>query len=92
MPQNEMQELSPEPPSNSPPPQTQEGYHISIDVTPDGFLVTGPEPMHDAPEGAPNGEQVPDLPTALKHVIAIVRDNPLSGDAHEELKAGYDSA
>jgi hypothetical protein len=62
MPQHDMQMLDQQPPANAPPPPTQEGYHISLDVSPEGFTITGPEPMHDAPEGAPNGEQVPDLP------------------------------
>ncbi len=77
MPHDTMQELDLEPPSNSPPPPSQEGYSISLEVSPNGFLI--------------DGESAPDLPTALKHIIAIVRARPLSGNAQEEMESGYNS-
>ena len=77
MPHAAMQESDRETPVNSPPPPSQEGYTISVQVSPEGFLI--------------DGESAPDLTTALKHIIAIVRAHPLTGNAHDELKSGYES-
>lgn len=78
MPHTEMQESDLAPPSNSPPPPSQEdSYIITIQVSAGGFLI--------------DGESAPDLTTALKHIIAIVREHPLSGNAHDELESGYNS-
>jgi hypothetical protein len=79
MPLSDMQESDSATPSNSLPSSSQESYQIIITVSQDGFTVDDSEPL-------------PDLATALKHVIAIVQERPVSGDAHDELKAGYNSA
>jgi hypothetical protein len=79
MPLADMQGPDSATPSDSLPSSSQESYQIIITVSQDGFTVDDSEPL-------------PDLATALKHVIAIVRENPVSGDAHDELKAGYNSA
>ena len=76
MPSNDMQEPDEQTPSDSLPSSSEE-YEIKITVTPEGLSVDGSDPL--------------DLSTALKHVIAIVKEHPVSGDAHDELKAGYES-
>ena len=77
MPLTEMQEPDSQPPSDSLPSPSQ--YTITITVSPDGFTVD-------------ESALLPDLSTALKHVIAIVQEHPTSGEAQDELKAGYESA
>src|SRR4029077_11074407 len=81
---------------NSPAP-VGEGYQIIIQVTADGFTVEGPEPLEPKPsdegqeptaESEP-AEQLPDIATALKHVIAIVKENPIGEDANAQMQAGY---
>jgi hypothetical protein len=73
-----MQESGDENPSNAPPTPSQDEYQISITVSPEGFEI--------------DGEQVPDITTLVKHLLAIIHEHPVSGDAQEELKAGYESA
>jgi hypothetical protein len=78
MPLSDMQEPDEETSSDSLPPDSQE-YKIEIIVSANGFTVD-------------DSELLPDLTTALKHVIAIVQEHPITGNAHDELKAGYNSA
>ena len=69
---------SPEIGSNPPPPTSQEtSYSFSITIEPNGFTV--------------DGEDVADLTTLLKHVIAIVQEHANSGDALEQMSQGYES-
>lgn len=71
-----------------------QGYEIRIRVKPDGFTVDGPLPL---PQSAGNESEesedeeggIPDLPTALKHVIAITKEHPLDTDLNGHFEAGY---
>ena len=69
---------SPEVESIPPPPTSEEtSYSFSITIEPNGFTV--------------DGEDVADLTTLLKHVIAIVQEHANSGDALEQMSQGYES-
>ena len=78
---------------NALPPPSQEGYRICIDVTSEGYAVSQtelpPEPQGGEDEEAEE-ETLPDLTTAIKHVLAIIRDHPLQEDAQAQFKAGYE--
>jgi len=93
MPLADMQDASQQTPSEEPPTPSQEGYEITIRVTPQGLTVDGPEPLaqESEPDEQETGETLPDITTALKHVVAIYQENPISDDAHAQLKAGYNS-
>ena len=61
---------------NPPPPESEEGsYTFSITISPNGFTV--------------DGEDVADLTTLLKHVVAIVKEHENSGEALEQMSQGY---
>ncbi len=88
--------------SVNPPSQEQEpsqldysqGYEIKITVKPSGFAVDGPLPLPQAAEStepeSEDVEEIPDLPTALKHVIAIAKEHPLDTDLDSHFQAGYE--
>ena len=86
-------------PSESVNPPSQEtdytqGYEIRITVKPDGFTVDGPLPLpqsagSESEEGEEEDDEIPDLPTALKHVIAITKEHPLDTDLNGHFEAGY---
>lgn len=70
-----------------------EGYCIKIEVLKDGFTVSDPLPIEakseELAEGEADdyqdsdGELIPDLPTMLKNVMAVVKGNPVSGGEEE---------
>jgi hypothetical protein len=79
------------------------GYEICVYVKPNGFQVEGPLPLEAEPsgEGLPTDQAepheetdatLPDLATALKHVLAIVKENPVSQDGLDQFNAGYAQA
>ena len=77
-------------------PESQDysqGYEICLYVTPTGFRVEGPLPLEPEPQiEAPEQEdEIPDMATALKHVLAIVKENPLGNDAEAQMQAGYEA-
>jgi hypothetical protein len=75
--------------SVTPPSQDYaQGYEVTICFYPDGFAVKGPSPLPQL-EDDTEEEKIPDLPTALKHVIAIAKENPLDGDMQSHFQAGY---
>ena len=82
--------------SESAPTPSQEGYEICIYVTPEGYRVEGPLPLEAEPQGEedaePQSETLPDLMEALKHVIAITKENPLGEDANAQMEAGYQAS
>jgi hypothetical protein len=75
--------------SESPAPSSEEGYSISIHVTTQGYEVHGPDPLPAEPQGeqGEESEQLPDLTTAIKHVLAIVKENPIAQDEQEGFKS-----
>lgn len=83
----DMAESDPE----SAPIPSKEGYEICLYVTPEGYRVEGPLPLEAEPQGeAPEQEAAsPDLTEALKHVLAIIKENPLGDDAQAQMEAGY---
>ena len=70
-----------------------EGYCIKIEVLKGGFTVSDPLPIEakseELPEGEADdyqdsdGELIPDLPTMLKNIMAVIKENPLSGGEEE---------
>jgi len=64
-----------------------QGYRIEISVYPDGFTVEGPKPLPQ--EVDDEAERVPELADALKHVVAITKDNPLGDNEAAQFDAGY---
>lgn len=83
------QETSEEPNSNS----LQEGYCIEITVTTDGYRVSGPEPLPEESgeeQSEPEtGESFPTLANALKHVVLLVKENPVGADENAMMEAGH---
>ena len=78
----------------SAPTPSQEGYEICLYVTPEGYRVEGPLPLEAEPQGEPAEAEasMPDLTEALKHVIAIIKENPLGDDANAQMEAGYQAS
>lgn len=81
-----------------------EGYCIQVCVYHDGYTVSDPEPLPESEsadsesgeQSAPESEEekIPDLATALKHVMKVIKDNPVSGgeqDAFDSVDQGSDS-
>ena len=74
-----------------------EGYCIKIEVLKDGFTVSDPLPIDSKSEESDplegesetedyqdsGGELIPDLPTMLKNVMAVIKENPVSGGEEE---------
>lgn len=69
-----------------------EGYCIKIEVLKNGFTVSDPLPIEakseELAEGETeyqdeDGELIPDLPTMLKNIMAVVKENPVSGGEEE---------
>ena len=73
--QSELGLNPPAPESPESPESSERAYTFSISIAADGFTV--------------DGEQVPDLPTLLKHVIALVNEHPSTNDANTQLEAGF---
>lgn len=68
-----------------------EGYTITITVTPSGFRVSEAQPIMGEDMGEEMGEEML-MPTAgemLKHVLAVVKGNPLGAGEDEQVDAGY---
>ena len=68
-----------------------EGYCIKIEVLKNGFTVSDPLPIdaksEELAEGEDyqdeDGELIPDLPTMLKNIMAVVKEHPVSGGEEE---------
>lgn len=68
-----------------------EGYCIKIEVLKDGFTVSDPLPLEAKSEETTeleaedeqytdtDGELIPDLPSMLKNVLAVIKQNPVAG-------------
>lgn len=78
----------------SAPTPSKEGYEICVYVTPEGYRVEGPLPLEAEPQESaePSEASMPDLTDALKHVIAIIKENPLGDDANAQMEAGYQAS
>lgn len=75
-----------------------QGYCVRFEVTPNGFSVSEPEPLsapseysegQEADESAP--APVPDLTTAIKELLHVVKAHPLGNNPVADLQAGYGS-
>lgn len=90
MPQNPMQDADQETGLNSPPP-ISDGFMMQVEKRTSGYRVTGPLPLPAEPSEAPDEEpdDIPDLTTAIKHMLAIDKANPLGENAAEQMDAGY---
>ena len=68
-----------------------EGDCIKIEVLKNGFTVSDPLPIdaksEELAEGEDyqdeDGELIPDLPTMLKNIMAVVKEHPVSGGEEE---------
>lgn len=92
-------EMSPES-ANTPSQDYSQGYMICVNVSPTGFTVEGPLPLAPEPQTEDLNheqdheeidEEVPNVASALKHVLAIIKDHPLGEDAEAQMQAGYES-
>lgn len=70
-------------------PDFSQGYEIAICVYPDGYRVKGPNPLPQQDDT--EEERIPDLATALKHVIALHKEHPMDEDMQAHFEAGYDA-
>lgn len=72
-----------------------QGYHIVVTVRPDGYSVSDPEPLattsDESQDPAPSGEVVPDQLTMVKHLLQVIKSNPIGGNPQEEFQAGFES-
>ena len=79
----------------SPPTDLQEGYQILLTVTRDGFSVSEPTPLPPAPQSPDTAtsdeDMVPDLTSAIKHLLAVVKAHPVGEDEQAQFAAGYES-
>ena len=75
-----------------------QGYVIEVTCKSDGtFVVTGPEPVQEeaVEENAggegdmAEGEVLDSIGAALKEVLRITKENPMSGGEAENMEAGY---
>ena len=76
-----------------------EGYSIRIDVLPSGYRVSDPEPLPAEPSDATSEteagepseayEVVPDLATAIKHVLAVIKAHPLDESPESQMDEGF---
>lgn len=73
--------------------EDEAGYCICLCAHADGsFTVSGPEPLSDEQkEGEPEGQAFPDLATALKSLVQMVKANPVTQDGEAQFKAGYEN-
>ena len=68
---------------------SSEGYCIKIAVLKNGFTVSDPKPLEATDEESDteyqdaDGELIPDLPTMLKNVMAVIKENPVAGGEEE---------
>ena len=68
------------------------GYCVHLYVTSEGFKVSAAEPIsqeQEEGEYTDDLETYPDLMTAIKHIVAEVKSNPLGDDANAQFAAGY---
>ena len=68
-----------------------QGYQICVEVLPDGFRIGNAEPLEENEETdegeSTGGDLIPDLGTALKHLMAEIKANPVG----ESEQSGFDS-
>jgi hypothetical protein len=66
-----------------------QGYCVDLYVYGDGSYAVGePEPI-DEDHDDTSVEKVPDLATALKHLIHVVKSNPVGASDEEHFAAGF---
>lgn len=91
----EESEMEPTEEKDAPAPSPESGYCITIQVRPDGFVVSDPTPMEDTsyesetPET--QGDVVPDLMTMVKHLLHVIKENPLGEEAASQMDEGFAS-
>lgn len=90
MPDIDEQELDQQDDEKQLAPESQ-SFSIELQITANGISVSGPLPVPSMPQKENSAELLPDLTAALKAVIKIVRDNPLTEDGNAQLDAGYKS-
>jgi hypothetical protein len=90
MPMDENMGESPEATEAAPAADLSAGFCVEIHVTPDGsFFVVGPEPIDEAEEQGEQGESFDSIGAALKELLRIVRENPITGGEQADFDAGY---
>ena len=73
-----------------------QGYVIEVSVLPDGsFNVGDPEPLQEeaeeenGEETSDSGQSYPSIGAALKQVLLLIQENPVSGNADAQFQAGF---
>jgi hypothetical protein len=73
-----------------------QGYVIEVSVLPDGsFNVGAPEPLQEeaeeenGEETSDSGQSYPSIGAALKQVLLLIQENPVSGSADAQFQAGF---
>lgn len=68
------------------------GYCLELEVRPGGFTVSDPQPLDDeGDESADTDNDVPTLADAMKHIMSIVKSNPVGADEQAHMSAGYNA-
>ena len=76
--------------SQEPTQDLSKGYCVELEVRPGGFTVSDPQPLDDdADESADTDNEVPTLADAMKHIMMIVKSNPVGADEQAHMSAGY---
>lgn len=88
-----MEEPEMEDMSEEQPPTPSQGYCIKVYVRPDGFIVSDAEPLPDTSDESesptPDGELVPDAMTMVKHLLHVIKENPLGEEASAQMNEGF---
>ena len=78
--------------SQEPTSDLSQGYCIELEVRPGGFTVSDPQPLDDeGDEPTDTDQEVPTLAEALKHIMAVVKAQPVGADEQAHMSAGYNA-
>ena len=88
--EQDMMRDSAAPTSQEPTQDISKGYCVELEVRPGGFTVSDPQPLdEDADESTDTDNDVPTLADAMKHIMMIVKSNPVGADEQAHMSAGY---
>ena len=76
--------------SQEPTSDLSQGYRIELEVRPGGFTVSDPQPLDDeGDEPTDTDNTVPTLAEAMKHIMAVVKAQPVGADENAMMEAGH---
>jgi len=88
--EQDMMQDSAAPTSQEPTQDLSKGYCVELEVRPGGFTISDPQPLDDeADEPTDTDNEVPTLADAMKHIMMIVKSNPVGADEQAQMSAGY---